>query len=349
MRSSVVTGAAQLAVSSAGDLLYVPGKADLLLSRPVWAKGKDAVEPTSIPAERYCDLALAPDGRRVALTRIGERRNDVWIGDLQGGILNRLTFQGGMSPVWTPDGRRIAYQRSSAATNTAQDSNEVLWKAADGSDEEQVLWKSDTPIMNNAFSPDGKRLIVSRYETPTAASSPTEAGREPPAGAPLSRDAVAGAADLWVVPRDGGKPRLLFGAPGWQYAAEFSPDGRWLAYLSDESGRYEVYVRRFQGPGGRYQVSATGGAEPHWSKDGRAIYYRHRHELLRVPVELREESFAAGPAVPVASDQIVGSNPRNYGITADGRILFLQIADGSDAGDPVLVRGFTRELERLRR
>jgi serine/threonine-protein kinase len=212
-----------------------------------------------------------------------------------------------------------------------------------------VLWKSDLPIITNAFSPDGKRLIISRYEAPTAASSPTEAGREPPAGAPVSRDSVAGAADLWVVPLDGAEPRLLFGAPGFQYAAEFSPDGRWLAYLSDESGRFEVYVRRFPGPGGRWQVSANGGFEPHWSKDGRAIYYRQRHELLRVAVELREESLAAGPAVPVASHQIVSSNPRNYGITADRRILFLQIADNSDAGYPVLVRGFARELERLRR
>jgi serine/threonine-protein kinase len=348
MSSNIATGAAQLAVSGTGDLLYVPGQADLSLRRPVWAKGKDAVEPSSIPPERYFHLALAPDGRRVALTRLGERRNDVWIGDIESGILNRLTFQGGMSPVWTPDGRRIAYQRSSTATYAPQDSNEVLWKAADGSDEEEVLWKSDMPIMTNHFSPDGKWLIVSRSETPTAASSPTEAGLEPPAGAPVSRDAVAGAADLWLVPLDGGQPRLLFGAPGFQYAAEFSPDGRWLAYLSDESGRHEVYVRRFPGPGGRRQVSANGGAEPHWSKDGRAIYYRQRHELLRVPVELRGESFTAGPAVPVAGVQIASANPRTYGITADGRILFLvHVADNSDAGSPVLVRGFARELERL--
>ena len=337
----IATGAAYFAVSASGSLLYAPGEAEHAYRQPVWVTGERTTEPAKVPPGAYFQMALSPDGKRIALTAIGDRFNDIWVGDVSGAPLNRLTFTGGMSPAWTADGRRIAFQRSSRASPNPQDSNEVLWKAADGSDEERVLWKSEMPISSSSFSPDGKLLFGYRHETSTALAG-TSAGRS--TAQPPSRDVVPGGADLWAVPLDGSAPRPLLTAPRFQYGAELSPDGQWLAYMSDETGRYEVYVRRFAGGGGRWQVSTTGAFEPHWSPDGRSLYYRQRRDLMRVAVATGP-SFAAGAPERVTTGLQDGSNPRSYAVAPDGRILFLQVIAKENAEQPVLVLGFARELE----
>ena len=335
------TGAAQFAMSASGSLVYVPGEAANAPRQPVWITPEGTIEAAKIAPGAYSHLALSPDGLRVALGVLGDRVTDVWVGDVSGGPLSRLTFTGGMTPAWTPDGRRIGFQRSTMAVYIPQDSNEVLWKAADGSDEERVLWKSETAISPSSFSPDGKLLLGYRSETATARAA---GGTARVTQGAASRDVVAGSADLWAVPLDGGPPRRLFTAPRFQFGAELSPDGRWLAYISDESGRYEIYVRPFTGEGGRWQVSTTGGVEAHWSHDGRALYYRHIFDLMRVEVKTTP-SFTVGSPQRVATGLLEGTNPRSYGVAPDGRVLALSLVAQEHAEPPVLVLGFARELE----
>jgi serine/threonine-protein kinase len=337
----LTTGAAQFAVSASGSLVYLPGEAGHVPRQPAWINPDGTTGTAEIPPGSYSQLVLSPDGRRVALGVIGDRVNDVWVGDVSGGPLNRLTFTGGSAPVWTPDGRRIAFQRSTMATSAPQDGTEVFWKAADGSDEERALWKSEAPVAPTSFSPDGKLLLGYRRETPT---DPAAAAGRRATGQAASRAVMAGSTDLWAVPVDGGPPRRLFTAPGSQFGAELSPDGQWLAYLSDESGRFEVYVRPFTGAGGRWQVTTSGGVEPHWSPDGRALYYRHLFDLMRLEVQTTP-SFTAGPAQRVATGLPTVTYARSYAVAPDGRVLFLQELNRDRVEQPVLVLGFARELE----
>ena len=318
--AGITTGAVHFAVSRTGSLLYFPGTASRAPRQPVWVNADGSTAPTAVPPGAYVHLALAPDGRRVALTEVGEHRNDLWLTDLERGTRSRLTFEGGTSPTWTPDGRRIAFQRSESAAFVPEFTRVLFWKAADGSGGEQVIWSSDTMLSPNAFTPDGTTLIVHRY-TPD------------------------GSADLWRVPvAGGGEPTPLITDPRFQHAAELSPDGKWIAYTSDESGRYEIYVRPFPGLVGKWQVSSGDGVEPHWARDGRALYFRNRRELLRVPVE-RGAAFSAGPAERVAALPTEGNNPRTFAVAPDGRILLLQVLRSPTRGRmPVLVTGWGEEL-----
>jgi serine/threonine-protein kinase len=317
------TGIAQLAVSQRGSLLYVPEAATGDLGQLAWLTPGGVPEPTAIVPGQYFNFALAPDGLRLALTLVGERRNDLWVADLTLGTTSRLTFDGGMDPIWTPDGRRIAYQRALSAGLTPEESMRVLWKPADGSGEEEVLLESVTPISPSGFSHDGRSLIVQR------------AGGD-------------GSPDIWLVPlAGGGEATPLVSEPRVQHAAELSPDGRWLAYASEESGRFEVYVRSFPGEGGKWQVSTSGGVEPHWARDGRALYFRNRRVIFRVAVG-SGDAFSAGPVERVASGQAEGNNPRTYALAPDGRILFLHVlGDTSGVRTPVLVTSWAQELPRF--
>jgi hypothetical protein len=179
------TGAAQFAMSARGSLVYVPGEAELAPRQLVWINRDGTTTTADIPPGPYSQLALSPDRQRVALCVVADRFNDVWVGPVSGGPLTRLTFTGGTAPAWTPDGLRIAFQRSTVARHVPQDSEVVLWKAADGSDEERALWKADTVVAPSSFSPDGTLLIGHRYEAPTAsgAGAPQAAGQAGPGGA----------------------------------------------------------------------------------------------------------------------------------------------------------------------
>ena len=310
------TGAVQFAVSRTGDLLFVQGTSTQAKRRPMWVTTEGAAEPTGVEPAVYAELALSPDGRRLALTEVGPKRADLWLADLQRGTRSRLTFEGGRLATWAPDGSRIVYQASSAPTALLEFTKVLLWKAADGSGGEQVMFRSDTAISPNSIAPDGRSMVVTRG----------------------TADGIG--VDLWRMPlAGGGEPSPLVTDPGRQYGAEISPDGRWLAYASDESGRNEVYVRPYPETGGKWQVSSNGGIEPHWAHDGRAVYFRNGHQLFSAAVEAGAAFVAGPPALAGRLQALSGAgSARSYDIAPDGRILFLALLPSATAGrHPVLV------------
>jgi len=217
-------------------------------SRPiVWLDSVGKIEPLVEAAPGFPDFfRFSPDGRRLALAKNGY----LSIYDIQRGTMTRLSFSAhAHSPVWTPDGRHILYGARSS------DGDSLSWIRADGAGEAQVLLKRPiaTPY---SFSPDGRHLSYQE----------------------ISPD---GGQDLWTLPLDvsdsdhpkPGKPEPFLLTPSNETVGVFSPDGRWIAYRSDESGTNEIYVQPFPGPGKKWQISTGGGRYPIWSKINRELFY----------------------------------------------------------------------------
>jgi serine/threonine-protein kinase len=203
-------------------------------------------------AHRYTRPRFSPDGGRVAVEigSAGANRADVWAYDIKSQVLSRLTSQSTSgAPDWTADGKRVVYVRD----------GEIWEVPADGSGAEEKVFAWHDPVREIALSPAGK-LAVFRVEDPRTRS------------------------DLWLLPLGSEtsqrKPSPLLTSPFNELGARISPDGRWLTYVSDESGRYEVYVRPFPGPGPRVQISANGGTEPVWTANGSRIIYRAADKFM---------------------------------------------------------------------
>jgi len=312
-------GAANYAVSRAGTLLYMSGTADQTAPRSlVWVDRKGHEEPLGAPLRAYGTPRLSPDGTRVA-TEVYDRNTDIWIWDVTRQTLRRLTFEpdgDGMS-VWTPDGRGIIYE-SGRPPN-------LYRRAADGTGTVERLITSAMGQWPTAITPDGTFL----------------AGFDPPG--------------LIFVPlaRDGARPAPVADMRFPGAFADFSPNGRYVAYQSSESGRVEIYVRPFpQVDGGRWQVSAAGGTRPVWAKNGRELFYLDAsNAMTSVPVSLSGSTFSAGKPATVFETKYVQSNPsRHYDVSADGqRFLMIKDAPASPGAMPasmVVVEHWVEELTR---
>jgi len=213
----------------------------------VWVDRAGREEPVATPARSFETVSLSPDGTRAALGTSGSDAN-VWISDLARGTLTLLSVDAAYdgSPLWSLDGRRVAFASNRRGTM------EVLWQAADASDEPATLVAFDDPLVSrvvpSGWSPDGVWLLV-------AIGSDT-------------------ALDIGMVSVDDPTSwRYLLQTPAGERNPTVSPDGRWLAYSSNESGAYEVYVQRFPDGGARQQVSVGGGHTPRWSADGSTLTY----------------------------------------------------------------------------
>ncbi len=249
------SGASHFSISDDGWLAYVPGSGGEDQRSLVWVDRKGVSSPMLDTQRPFEDLALSPDARQLALTVEGATWN-IWTYDLIRGTLTRLTFvEDNRDPVWTPDGKRIVF-------GTFRKSQYGLfWKAADGSGAEERLTLSDNWQWPTSITPDGKALCYSE--------------RDPNNGM-----------DIWILPLEGErKPRLFLQTPYAEWGGMFSPDGRWLAYWSNESGRDEVYVQAYPGPGGKWQVSTEGGSRPVWSKNGRELFYPVGEKIMVADIE----------------------------------------------------------------
>ena len=262
-------GSGQLTFSRTGTFVYRSGKPSAQGYPVLWLDSTGKAEPLIAVPGVYAAPHFSPDGQRLLLVAQSAKGRDVYVYDLLRGAMSRLTFTGGSSnPVWTPDGKHVVYWSGGS----------FWWIRADGAGEPQHLLESKNPLFANSFSPDGHRLAY--YE------------RTPETNA-----------NIWTLPLDlsdpehpsPGKPELFLRTPYNEGVATFSPDGRWLSYASDESGRLEVYVRPFPGPGGKWQISTAGATYSFWSRDGRELFYRTAdNRIMLVDYAVKGDSFTAG-------------------------------------------------------
>jgi serine/threonine-protein kinase len=230
---------AAYAVSTTGVLAYIPALgAHQFEQRLVWVDRGGKIEPLAAAARTYSNAALSPDGQHVAVS-ITSSTSVLWIYDLTRGSLTQLTSEQSTSsnPLWTPDGRRVVYRSNKAGIWN------LYWRPADGSGAEERLTTSDNSDTPYSWSPDGKVLAFAK-----------------------------GSHDIWILPLGGDrKAQPFLQTPSISTSPQFSPDGRWLAYISEESGGAQVYVQPYPGPGGKWQVSTDGGTLPQWNPNSREL------------------------------------------------------------------------------
>jgi serine/threonine-protein kinase len=238
-------GTGEYAVSQRGDLIYVPGNRggseSLMLA--------DSLTRDEVPLPRQVNLedpAISPDGRRVVVRVTDEGDDeDLWLLDRDQQTLSRFTTEGGtFMPVWTPDGRHVAYSVRGDSVTVG-----IFWRASDGSGGAELLVADQHSIAPLGFLPDGRRLLVQGF------------------GRPERR------ADIGIVTLGDSTIRWIVSTEFRELHGQASPDGRWLAYASDRSGQFEVYVESLSEEVGRVQISTGGGMAPRWSPDGRRLYY----------------------------------------------------------------------------
>ena len=273
-------------------------------------------------------LRLAPDGRRIALSVDQGSSRDVWIYDLERGTRTRLTFQGNSAnPIWTPDGRVIVYAAQLAG------SHEIQSVRADGTGDIARLYSSAGDLQLGSFSPDGKRLA-------------------------FTIQAAGTSSDLWTMPVEqlpggnlkAGQPEPFLKTPFNEQDADFSPDGRWIAYASDETGRFEIYVRPFPGPGGRWQVSNGGGSFPVWSRKAHELFYLESDHVIVTSYRVSGESFTAEKLRTWTEHFLNPSAYRRFDLTTDGkRLLQLRPLISPDEKPPTELTFLLNFFDELRR
>ncbi len=333
---TAATGEANYALSRQGTLVYVPGGAAAApTAQPrslVWVNRQGREEPIKAPPRPYAIARLSPDGTRVALD-IRDQTNDIWTWDLGRQTLTALNLDPAvdMSPLWTPDGRRIIW------TSTRGGGNPNLYsQASDGTGVPVRLTTNVSAQFPTSMSPDGTHLAI--FGPPASGALPftgaVQGMATPGAGAALDVSVVT----LQGSSTPGIKP--LIQSVAGKSNAEISPDGRWIAYQSDESGQIQIYVRPFpKVDSGRSQISPAGGTRPAWARNGRELFYLDGNELLTsVAVQTTETTFTAGTPTKIldtryyAGSSTRGFDLRAYDVSPDGK-RFLMIKDMASA-DP---------------
>jgi eukaryotic-like serine/threonine-protein kinase len=324
-----VAGGVEAAFASNGTLAYLSGitLAALTQRTLVWVDRQGREEPLAAPPRAYLQPRLSPDGTRVAVSSADEEQ-DLLVWDLSRATLTRLTFDPGLdqAPLWTSDSQRLLF--SSARAGPGQ----MLYvQPADGTGSATRLIESGNPQFATSISPDGTHVLV--YETTQ------------------TRGRDLRLLTLGPTPRVESLLETQFDERG----GVISPDGSWLAYESNSSGRYEIYVRPFPAVGdGLWQVSTAGGVQPLWAPRGRELFYvAPDGALMGVSGEVRGASWSSGGPARLLEGRYFtggGSVIRQYDVTADGQ-RFLMIKDRSANADSspqiIVVQNWLEELKRL--
>jgi eukaryotic-like serine/threonine-protein kinase len=303
---SLTSGNAQYAVSAGtGSLAYVSGGIQGTQNKLVWVGRNGMEQPVAAPARSYVFPRLSPDGRQVAVA-VSEQETQVWTYDLGREALTRLTFEGNLNfnPQWTPDGKRIAFYSNRAGPIT-----NIFWQLADGSGGIERLTTSEFINSPASFSPDGQLLAYVEINPTTGYDISVLRLSDPSAGSGQSR-----------------KPQVFLRTPFTETAPKFSPDGHWLAYASNESGTFEIYVQSYPGPGGKWQISTGGGMEPVWKPNGGELFYRSGTKMMVVDVETKSGLSVGKPRLlfDAGSYSPTPATYPNYDVSPDGRFLMLK-------------------------
>jgi Tol biopolymer transport system component len=306
-------------VSGAGMLAYLDGTQAWTNSRMVWVDRSGRTEPLPLPPRPYAHPRLDPDGKSVVFA-IREEVTDVWTLDLRRNGVSRLTFVPSENemPVWMPDGTRVIYSSTRAGEPRAH-----YVRAADGSGEERKAFSAAVHQHISSVSPDGTSILLTEFR-------------------------ADGAADVLLVSPDGKVRRPLFATPFEEMNAQFSPDGRWIAYTTNESGRHEVYVVGHQTPG-RWQISTDGGHNPVWSRDGRQLFYLNGSKMFAVDVTTSPNFSVSVPRMLFEGDfELLSRGDTNYDVAPDGQRFLMVQQERSSAERPVtVVANWFGAVERL--
>jgi Tol biopolymer transport system component/tRNA A-37 threonylcarbamoyl transferase component Bud32 len=255
-------GGAQLSFSDSGTFVYFAGASASQIVSISWMDAAGKFTTLRETPGDYSHPAISPDGKRLAMDITSGNRTDIWVYEWERDTLTRLTFNGdsNTNPLWTPDGRRIVYQSSEKGK-----AGNPWWIRADGGGDAQRLAESKYTQVPWSLSPDGKILAFHQSN--------------PGTGWDIFTMSVEGNEKTGWKPAE---PKPFVNSPATEVAPAFSPDGRWIAYFSNESGSIEVYVRPFPGPGGKWQVSTGGGYFPAWSRNGKELFYRASDSKIMV-------------------------------------------------------------------
>jgi serine/threonine-protein kinase len=311
--SSTLAAGGDFAFAQNGTFVYLSGKGPQAGWSISWVDSSGKTQPLHAPPGQYFSPRFSPDGKRLAFSMRTGKGSDIWVKESDRDTPSRLSFLPGINrdPVWAPDGKNIVF----ASGNQAQAASGLYGVRSDGSGEAKRLTEGKFTPTPASFSPNGKRLAI--VQTGNSGSFDIFT-------MPVEADPAPGALGVRL-----GKAELFLGTPFGEVSPAFSPDGRWLAYVSNESGTNEVYVRPFPGPGGRWQVSTGGGRLPLWSREGRELLFEALDQrVMVVNYTAQGGSFAAGKARVWAETRLrsTGLSP-NYDLAPDGKRLAAFLAD----------------------
>jgi Tol biopolymer transport system component len=308
-------------VSTSGVLAYRSAGAQER-SLLQWVSRDGRVLGEAGPPGVYEDVAFSPDGKRLAVTVVGDQpaTRDVWIRDLVRGVSSRLTFDASddIWPVWSPDGLRIAYcdNRDGEFRCFAKPANGV------GAEDSLAHVRGGQDGVTDWSAP-ANVMLISRFG--------------------------ANGWDIWAQPADGtGAPHPVIQTPFNERAAKLSPDGRWMTYSSNESGRAEVYVVPYPGPGGKWQVSTAGGLYPQWRADGKELFFQAPDQTLMSVAVTTGASFEVGVPAPLFHARLRDTAFSGYRWAPDKdgqRFLVDTPAGAAAAGRFVVASEWTSELK----
>ncbi|NIM00160.1 MAG: hypothetical protein GTN89_04515, partial [Acidobacteria bacterium] len=316
------SGVVRAGIARNGLLAYFSGSGHSRQSRLIWRDRDGSIEPLPAPVNDYEDLAISPDRKQIAVSVRDAPSVDIWTYRLEQETLTRLTFEGqNIAPTWSPDGRRIAFGSARGNELIA-----AFVKAADGSGPAEMLVSApelDLPdagtVIPRGWTSDERQLLV-QY-------------------------ADENMQNIGLVSEDAKTLTVVAASPATEIVPVLSPNGRWLAYASDETGQIQVYVRAFPGPGGKWQVSTTGGSRPRWAPDGNELFYKLQTNLYVVNIEDDDGSFRSGRPELVFDDLPLGLG---FDVFDSNRLLLVEPV-GTEADFPgvTVVVNWLDELQRL--
>jgi Tol biopolymer transport system component len=328
------TLAAQFTVSDTGALVYLTGGVVAAGKRSlVWVDRQGTKQALAAPPRPYYVPRLSPDGQHVAVSTDEVRQ--VWSYDIARGALSPVTADGRSGyGIFAPDGKRVVFRSTAAGAE-----ENLYWNSADGSGTVERLTTSARNQTPGSWSPDGTMVAFVEEGDP--------------------QGSFFFQFDIWVLSIGDRKTRAVIHTAANEISPEFSPDGRWLAYVSNESGRHEVYVQPYPGPGERHLISTKGGEQPAWSRNGREMFYVQGGlltpggvpTLMSVKVATAPAFLAGTPEAVFESADLSTAWGRSYDVAPDGKRFLLTLKKEAPTNPApaqmILVQHWFEELKRL--